>query len=467
MSKGFLGDRNAPSLENRNALQKAAILAAIAQAAVLPTVFSTAAYAEAPNSNRETITAQRTLRNTAKPEDLPTLAPPNQPVRPPQPAPILRDANITPAPGTSVPASSQPAAPYTISPNGSIPSLNPLTSPRYDQPLTGTAPTQVDPAVLPSAFDDYHLGPGDSIFVSVQRYADLSFQATLDLQGNVVVPIEGAISLQGRTLPETEALLRGIYNEYVDINSTTVDVTLVAQRGVEVTILGSVQRPGFYPLQDPSVSTALLTAGGATRTSDLRAIQIQRQFQRNGTLTEETINVDLFTPLKEGSPLPNVRLEDGDVVVIPELDPSQLDEYDRFLVARSTLAQPVINVRFLNYAGGRSGIGTLNLNNGSTFVDAVSVLGVNPDTARLGDVALIRYDPETGRAVTISLDAKEAVMGDITQNPPLEDSDVIVVGRNLIGRLSYTLQTITRPFRDVFGFTNFINDAFFDETPFQ
>ena len=434
-------------LSYRDYLQKTAVLAALLQAVVAYDVLATQpAFAASVLAQRE----------------LPTLAPSDAPAEQAAPMPpILRDANVTPpssAPSNLPrPASAQPAAPYNVSPNGSIPSLDPQSGPRYEQPNTGQ----------PDDFESYHLGPGDSIFVSVQRYPDLSFQATLDLQGNIVVPIAGAVSFEGRTLPESEALLRSIYNEYVEIDSTTVDLTLVAQRGVEVTILGSVQRPGFYPLPDPSVATALLTAGGATRTSDLRGIQIQRQFRRDGVLRNETISVDLFTPLKEGSALPDVRLEDGDVVTIPELDPSQLDEYDRFLVARSTLAQPVINVRFLNYAGGRSGVGTLNLNNGSTFVDAVSLLGINPDTANLGDVALIRYDPETGRAVTISLDAKGAVRGDITQNPPLEDSDVIVVGRNLIGRLSYTLQTITRPFRDVFGFTNFINDAFFDDTPFQ
>ncbi|MEL7331711.1 MAG: polysaccharide biosynthesis/export family protein [Cyanobacteria bacterium J06560_2] len=353
----------------------------------------------------------------------------------------------------------QPVAvpvPTQVIPGGvnQVPSLPPTPGPRFEPPLTVPGA-----AVNPAAFDGYHLGPGDSIFVSVQRYPDLSFQATLDLQGNIIVPLQGAVPFEGLTLAEAEARLRGVYNQYVVIRENRdVAITLVAQRGVEVTILGAVQRPGFYPLADPSVATALLTAGGATRTSDLRDIQVQRQIRRDGSVVENTVNVDLFTPLKEGSPLPNVRLEDGDVVVIPELDPSQLDEYDSYLVARSTLAQPVINVRFLNYAGGRGGVGTLNLNNGSSFLDAVTLLGVNPDNANLGDVALIRYDPETGRAVTVSIDAKSAILGDITQNPPLQDSDVIVVGRNLIGRLSFALQTVTRPFRDVIGFSNFFND---------
>lgn len=390
---------------------------------------------------------------TSSPQPIPEL-PPIQPTE--QPPSILIDPPATDDSTTDNPVDTPVRRSGATN---QIPTLPPQASPRFEEPLI-IPNTVVTPSDLQPAFDSYHLGPGDSIFISVQRYPDLSFQATLDLQGNVVVPLQGAVPFEGLTIAEAEELLRRVYNQYVVIRETRdVSITLVAQRGVEVTVLGSVQRPGFYPLADPTVSTALLTAGGATRTSDLRDIQVQRRVRRGNGLVEETVNVDLFTPLKEGSPLPDVRLEDGDVVIIPEIDPSELNEYDRYLVSRSTLAQPIINVRFLNYAGGRSNIGTLNINNGSTFLDAVSLLGVSPDTARLGEVALIRYDRETGRAVTISLDAKSAIQGDITQNPPLEDSDVIIVGRNLVGRISFALQTITRPFRDVFGFTNFIDNA--------
>jgi polysaccharide biosynthesis/export protein len=399
-------------------------------------------------------TIAQTTQGTQGTDGLPTLAAPE-----------------VPAPNGTVPAAPPAIAPPTQSntprPNSQLeaggffePSINPTLDPKIPNVLSVPG-TPVNPTSLSDSFNGYHLGPGDAVFVSVQRYPDLSFQATLDLQGNVVLPIEGAISLRGLTLTEATSKIRGLYDRYVTFDagsSREVSLTLVAQRSVEVTILGAVQRPGFYPLSDPSVSTALLTAGGATRTSDLRTIQIQRQIPQGNGFVEARVDVDLYTPLKEGSALPDVRLEDGDVMVIPEIDPSQISSYDRNAVARSTLAQPIINVRFLNYAGGRGGVGTLNLNNGSTFLDAVSLLGVNADAANLGDVALIRYDPETGRAVTISVDAKQAIQGDITQNPPLEDTDVIIVGRNLVGRLSYALQTITRPFRDVAGFSNFFND---------
>ena len=49
---------------------------------------------------------------------------------------------------------------------------------------------QSSPDLNDSDFDQYRLGPGDGIFVSVQRFPDLAFQATLDQQGNVIMPIE-------------------------------------------------------------------------------------------------------------------------------------------------------------------------------------------------------------------------------------------------------------------------------------
>jgi polysaccharide export outer membrane protein len=307
---------------------------------------------------------------------------------------------------------------------------------------------------LPDNFDAYRLGPGDGIFVGVQRFPDLSFQATLDLQGNIVVPLAGSVNLEGFTLDQARQTIYDLYNQYVV--EPDVSLTLTAQRPVEVTIVGEVPRPGFYPLQSPQLSTALLTAGGATALADLRGIRVQRSLQ-DGQPLERTI--DLFTPLHLGESLPDLRLQSGDVIVIPRLDPTRLDEYDRNLVAISTLAKPEITVRILNYASGARGIearfGAINLRNGSRFLDALAQAGVNPDRAAYNRIAVLRFNPETGSADTIMVDAGAAVNGDLSQNIPMQENDVIVVDRNLFASITYTLNNFTQPFRDVLGFLLF------------
>lgn len=300
-----------------------------------------------------------------------------------------------------------------------------------------------------SEFDFYRLGPGDGIAVSVQRFPDLSFQASLDLQGNITVPLLGKVSLAGLTLEEAREQIRFGLNRFVI--DPTVFLTLTNVRPVQVTVIGEVLRPGFYPLNPPAVSSALLVAGGTSQEADLRNLRVRRVLI-DGSVIERTI--DLLTPLKNGESSPELRLENGDVVIVPQLDPNDLD-YDRALAASSTLAQPQIRIRVLSYPGG--GIGSIQLPNGSSFVDAVTAIRPSIIDANLRKIALIRFDPEQQRAITYYLDGKQAFLGDTSQDLPLRDNDVIVIGRNLIARVAFALNRFTQPFRDILGFLLFFD----------
>lgn len=311
-------------------------------------------------------------------------------------------------------------------------------------------------------FETYRLGPGDGIAVEVQRFTDLNFQATLDLQGNVTVPLAGTVNLTGLTPEQAQDRLYTLYDQYVV--EPNISLTLTAQRPVEVTIVGAVPRPGVYPLEQPNLSAALVTAGGATTLADLRAVQVRRPLS-NGEVVEHT--VDLFTPLHQGDSIPQVRLQNGDVVSVPQLTAAGLAEYDRTLVAISTLAKPEITVRIMNRATGGRGtearFGAITLRNGSHFLDALAQAGVNPDLAAYRRIAVIRFDPATGSAETVMVDAQAAINGDAAHNIPLQDNDVLVVDRNTLARITFALNTITQPFRDVLGFLLFF-DSFGEST---
>ncbi|MDX2214416.1 MAG: polysaccharide biosynthesis/export family protein [Oculatellaceae cyanobacterium bins.114] len=311
-----------------------------------------------------------------------------------------------------------------------------------------------------SQFDSYRLGPGDSFFVNVLYFPDLNFQATLDVQGNVIIPLAGALSLNGLTIQQAEQRIQTALNRYV-INPV-VDMTLTAQRPVEVTIAGEVVRPGVYPLQAPQLNVALLAAGGTTRLADLRTIRIRRTLV-DGSVIER--DVDFYTSLRDSASVPSVRLENGDAIIVPALNAETIDSYDISLIGRSTIAQQQIVIRVLNYAAraagrgeGGAGIGNITLPNGSTFLDAITTIGPSPDRAELDDIALIRFDPVQGKAFTQELDAKDALLGDNSQNPYLEHNDVIVIGRNLLSRITYALNTATQPFRDILGFLLFFEN---------
>ncbi|BDA67371.1 polysaccharide export protein [Rivularia sp. IAM M-261] len=352
----------------------------------------------------------------------------------------------------------------------------------------------------------YVLGPGDAVSVSVLRFPDLSFSAQINPEGNIVVPLLGTVRLQNLSLSQAQEKIRVGYNRFVvnpevvlalagqrpeqafqvQVNTEgniavpqlgtisvqgltleeaqekirvglskilvqpVVTVSISAPRPVQITVSGEVFRPGIYPVGSsvPRITDAVLIAGGSTMMADLRQVQVRRRLV-DGTVISQNIN--LYASIQNGGSVPNLRLQDGDSIVIPRREVGTEDGYDRNLVARSSLAVPQIRIRILNYAGG--GLVTQALPNGSNFVDAIS--GINPDNANLSDIALVRFDSERGKAVTQRLDAKRALSGDVTQNVPLQDNDVIVVGRNLLGKITNVLSTITRPFFDIQSFIRF------------
>ncbi|NJK74185.1 MAG: polysaccharide export protein, partial [Microcoleus sp. SU_5_6] len=189
--------------------------------------------------------------------------------------------------------------------------------------------------------------------------------------------------------------------------------------------------------------------GGVTREADLRAVRVRRTLLDGRSVDEP---IDLYTPLSAASDLLDFPLTNGDIIFVPKLDDSTKNlDYDKALVSRSTLSKPRIYVRVLSYAGG--GLTSFYLENGSRLLDALNGLPV--DATNLRKVALIRFDQKQGRAINRKLDAKAGLEGNVSQNPVLEDNDVIVVGRNLVERIGYAINTVTRPFRDILGFLLF------------
>lgn len=302
-------------------------------------------------------------------------------------------------------------------------------------------------------YESYRLGPGDAIAVNISpRSKDLNFNATLDWQGNITVPLLGVLPLQGLTTEEAQEKIRSGLAEY--IVNPQVGLVLATARPVRIMITGEVVKPGFYALQDPRLPAALIEAGGTTRLTDLRTVQVRRSLSSEA-LPEQSI--DLYTPLLKGTAPPDLRLVDGDVILISALTPDQATDYNRKLTADVNVAQQEITIRVLDYS---SGVSRLRIKNGSDFLDALTSIKPNLKDAKLKKVSLVRFDQAKGRAVAIEINAKDALKGNPLQNPTLENNDVIVIDRNLISKINHVLTQITQPFKDSLGFLLFFDSAF-------
>ncbi|NET55006.1 MAG: polysaccharide export protein [Symploca sp. SIO2E6] len=322
----------------------------------------------------------------------------------------------------------------------------------FDNPIPPLGyPEQPPRNSSPSEFNLYRLGIGDSIQVQILNFPDLSFQDDVDLGGDILIPLVGKVPVLGLTLAQVKQKIEASLNEFV-VDPQAI-VALAGLRPAKVTMTGEVVQPGYYTLPAGTIlPDALQQAGGTTTEADLRTIVVRRRLPDNSIIEQQ---FDLFSALQNGTSVPDLRLQDGDAVIVLKIEVGTTNDYDRTLISRSNVSQQQINIRVLSYANER--IGNVNLPNGSTFVDALTAISPNPDGVKIDAIALIRFDPETGRAVTQQLNGKAALVGDVSQDVPLQDNDVIIVGRNLIGQLNFALNFITQPFANIFSFIRFFD----------
>ncbi len=304
----------------------------------------------------------------------------------------------------------------------------------------------------------YRLNTDDQINIAVPDFPEFSTQTIVDQEGNMVIPILGRITAKGLTLDELETKIRYELGQKYLKQEPRVIAVLSEPRPVQLTLLGEVVRPGYYRV-DPNtpLSQLLVSAGGSTPRADLRGVIVRRPLV-DGTVLEE--RVDLYTPLITGQELPDLRLQGGDTVIVSRLEVGQETGYDRTLISRTSLIQPNITVRVLApLLPSGTALRNVTLPNGSTFLDVIANLPIT-DRLRINvnDVSLLRFDTGKGKVINQSLNPEAAIKGDVSQNVPLEDQDVIVVSRTLLGEIFAFFNIITQPIRDIQSFTTTINN---------
>ena len=126
---------------------------------------------------------------------------------------------------------------------------------------------------------DYRLGPSDLLTVTVYRAPEMTGDYRVDASGNIMLPLIGQTQVQGMTVGEVAAHLRGALGARYFVNPD-VTVTLKEATSQRVTVDGSVNQPGVYPLTGrTTLMQAVAMARGATQDANLCSVVIFRQVE--------------------------------------------------------------------------------------------------------------------------------------------------------------------------------------------
>lgn len=166
---------------------------------------------------------------------------------------------------------------------------------------------------------NYRLGPGDQVIIDVFGANQTTLTGVISPEGSINVDVLGPVYLNGMTIEAANTYLKKRLSKiYAGLNrsssGTDIRLSLGQIRSIQVNVLGEVSAPGTYTISSFStVFHALYLAGGIREPGTLRNIKVTR-----GSKTIAV--VDIYDFLVNGNTRSDIRLEEGDVIIVPAYD---------------------------------------------------------------------------------------------------------------------------------------------------
>lgn len=166
---------------------------------------------------------------------------------------------------------------------------------------------------------DFILGPGDEVIISIWGETNFRKSFTLNREGLIYYEKIGFLNLSNKTISESQLYLK---NEFSRIFSTLRDddarsdlLLEVGQlKSINVYLTGQVSSPGIHLIHPFSnIFSALVQAGGINQNGSLRNIKIIRN-------NKEIKSVDFYSFFLQGTnDFDSLKLINGDVIHVPTI----------------------------------------------------------------------------------------------------------------------------------------------------
>jgi protein involved in polysaccharide export with SLBB domain len=212
---------------------------------------------------------------------------------------------------------------------------------------------------------NYVLGIGDELLVSIWGASQQSYQLRIENSGSILIPDIGPVYVSGMEFSQAKELIKkrliSIYQDLGNQHSNTfAEVSISNLRSIKINVAGEVIAPGTYTLPSTaSAFNALYLSGGPGENGSFRNIQVIRDNKVIKT-------IDVYDFLVNANTNGNIQLRDQDIVYIPT--------YQKRVVA--------------NGAFKRNGI--FELTEKETLSDLIRYLGGFTDQAYKGQLSLTR-----------------------------------------------------------------------------
>ena len=160
--------------------------------------------------------------------------------------------------------------------------------------------------------DSFILGSGDELDITFTGQRNDRSRHKIDSNGLLIIPDLPPIPAAGRTIGQVRLSIEAAAQQ---LHNTDAFVSLSSVRQINALVIGNVKRPGRKTLTVfHTVLDALMDSGGINKTGSLRQIKLIR----DGRSTY----IDLYALLLHGQSAIDLRLQDGDRIIVPSIGPT-------------------------------------------------------------------------------------------------------------------------------------------------
>ena len=266
-----------------------------------------------------------------------------------------------------------------------------------------------------AAEQEYRFGPGDIMDIMVWKRPEISQLGILVApDGRIAIPKAGILQIGGMSITELTALLNNIFSQYYE----NLDVAIVVRefRNNKAFVLGRVSNPGVVNFPGKGTLLEALALAGGLPYSGTKETHLSRCAIIRGN--DHVIWIDLRSLLDGGNMALNTRIQNNDVIFIPEAD-------DEMVMVLGEVSKP----------------GPVMVKPGLSLIDAVMQAGGYTKDADLDKVYLIR--PSKHKGEVREIDVKEMLRsGHFAQNYLLQQDDIVYVSPHGMGKFNYFLEQL-------------------------
>lgn len=166
--------------------------------------------------------------------------------------------------------------------------------------------------------EEYVIGPMDSLQIFVWRNPELSTKVQVRPDGRITTPLINDMPAVGKTPAMLADDLKYALGEY--IKDPIVSVIVENFQGTfsqQIRVVGASEKPASLPYRaNMTVLDAMIAVGGLSEFAAGNRSRLIRYDRSTGKQRE--FKLRLSSLLKDGDTSANVKLEPGDVIIIPQ-----------------------------------------------------------------------------------------------------------------------------------------------------